>query len=231
MTTRKKAVAFLLFAVTFGMFGSLLVKATASDTIERSITATNTIIPEIYLKARLIEVEQDGAFNWYLSNFVSGTVLANGESPSKMPISATNPLATITGVLTDPNFHVVLHALELRPGFKTLAEPEVVTSNGRQTQIRETAQTGAGAIVNLVPNLLSDGYTINLKAMVTAPVSLSAQVNMHDGQTVVLSKAEKSSDKQLIVLVTATIVDPVGNRVHSADNLPFNPLLIPPQPK
>jgi len=40
--------------------------------------------------------------------------------------------------MTDPNFRVVLHALQQRTGFETLAEPEVVTTSGRQTQMRAT---------------------------------------------------------------------------------------------
>ena len=47
-------------------------------------------------------------------------------------------IATITGILTDPNFRVVLHALEQRNGTETLAEPEVTTISGRQTQMRAT---------------------------------------------------------------------------------------------
>ena len=47
-------------------------------------------------------------------------------------------LATVTGILTDPNFRVALQALEQRTGFETLAEPEVTTMSGRQTQMRAT---------------------------------------------------------------------------------------------
>jgi tetratricopeptide (TPR) repeat protein len=47
-------------------------------------------------------------------------------------------LATLTGILTDPNFRVVIHALEQRSGTETLAEPEVTTISGRQTQMRAT---------------------------------------------------------------------------------------------
>jgi len=47
-------------------------------------------------------------------------------------------LTTVTGILTDPNFRVVIHALEQRDGAETLAEPEVVTTSGRQTQMRAT---------------------------------------------------------------------------------------------
>src|SRR5207237_7867328 len=47
-------------------------------------------------------------------------------------------LGTITGILTDPNFRVVLHALEQRTGLEVLASPEVTTTSGRQTQMRAT---------------------------------------------------------------------------------------------
>ena len=40
--------------------------------------------------------------------------------------------------MTDPNFQVVIHALEQRSGVEFLAEPEVTTTSGRQTQMRAT---------------------------------------------------------------------------------------------
>jgi type II secretory pathway component GspD/PulD (secretin) len=64
-------------------------------------------------------------------------------------------LGTVTGILTDPNFRMVIHALEQRSGTEALAEPEVTTTSGRQTQMRATQvqsiitgfnfQQGAGA--------------------------------------------------------------------------------------
>jgi general secretion pathway protein D len=55
--------------------------------------------------------------------------LNNGSLPS---------IASITGILTNPNFQVVLHALQQRTGTQELAEPEVTTISGRQTQMRAT---------------------------------------------------------------------------------------------
>ena len=118
-------------------------------------------------------------------------------------------LATVTGILTDPNFRVVLHALEQRDGVEALAEPDVTTISGRQTQMRatqiknvvtgfsfnngtsgsgasaatvggtstggnvisqagiaavtpNTQQLETGPVLDVVPYVLSDGYTINL---------------------------------------------------------------------
>jgi tetratricopeptide (TPR) repeat protein len=60
---------------------------------------------------------------------IGNLVTANGGIPT---------LATFTGILTDPNFRVVLHALEERAGAEELAEPEVTTTSGRQTEMRAT---------------------------------------------------------------------------------------------
>ena len=53
---------------------------------------------------------------------------------------------------------------------------------------------------------------------------------MYDHQTLLLSTTEKTKpDRQLIVLLTATLVDPVGNLVHADDELPFAQNAVPPQ--
>ncbi|MGA2853602.1 MAG: M56 family metallopeptidase [Verrucomicrobiota bacterium] len=227
--------------------------------------------------------------------------------------------ATVTGILTDPNFRVTLHALESRPRTTILAEPEAVTISGRQTQMRATViqtvltninplalkppgvssndlfltkQVECGPVFDVVPYVLSDGYTINLTTTAsvteflgydkptnsvtvyingkkqTVPVPLpkfrtqkiSTVANLWDNQTLVLggsvtsavqtnkdkvpllgdlpligrlfrSQTEISVENHLMVFVTATIVDPVGNRVHSDDNLPFKASTVPPQPQ
>jgi type II secretory pathway component GspD/PulD (secretin)/beta-lactamase regulating signal transducer with metallopeptidase domain len=337
--------------------GLLFVKATPSelDTIERVIGTLNTAPPQIHIKARFIEVEQNNnaalGFDWYLGSFTNGPVVANGRgaplpaapvsaanrpgsfpgntTTSMMPASATaQPLtnglritppapATVTGILTDPNFRVTLHALESRPRTTILAEPECVTTSGRRTQMRATdimtvltninplalkppgvsnnelfltQQVECGPVFDVVPFVLSDGYTINLTATAsvteflgydkptnsvtvyidgkkqTVPVPLpkfstqkiSTVVNLWDNQTLVLggpvtsttqitkekvpiiddlpligrlfrSQTENSVKKQLMVFVTATIVDQAGNRVHSEKDVPFNPSTIPVQ--
>jgi len=45
-------------------------------------------------------------------------------------------LATMTGILTDPQFRMVIKALEQRSGVDVLAAPSVTTVSGRQTQIQ-----------------------------------------------------------------------------------------------
>lgn len=47
-------------------------------------------------------------------------------------------IATMTGILTDPQFRVVIHALEQRTGVELLVAPKVTTLSGRQAQIKTT---------------------------------------------------------------------------------------------
>jgi beta-lactamase regulating signal transducer with metallopeptidase domain len=275
--------------------GILLVKATQSDldTIERVVQALNYTEPQIHIKARFIEVPKKG--------FV-------------IPQLFTNAVAgPMTGILSDLDFRTVLGTLEHQKGVETLAEPEAVLNSGYQVQMRATtiqeiitnfalqeipneptsitAQTGkieTGPKADIVPYVLSDGYTINLTAKSSVLEFLGyedaphatyatnstgkrfrlsaarpgvriqrgqATVNLWDNQTLVLGnlksdfigadgqiqneskffqaveKKKGTADKELLVFITATIVDPAGRRVHSDNELPFNPSTIPPQPK
>ncbi len=44
------------------------------------------------------------------------------------------------------------------------------------------------------------------------------------------SQSKTDAKKNLMIFVTATIVDPAGNRVHSDDELPFAQSAVPAQP-
>ena len=154
-----------------------------------------------------------------------------------------------------------------------------------------TQQVETGPILDVVPVVLSDGYTINLTLIPSAtqfngydtppnipnvtsglnvvqlPVVLPnftvrqvvTTVNVWDNQTVVIgglisstvqstkdkvpvvgdlpilgrlfqSSSKSTLRKNLMIFVTATIVDPAGNRVHTDDELPFAQSAIPVQP-
>jgi general secretion pathway protein D len=155
-----------------------------------------------------------------------------------------------------------------------------------------TQQVETGPVLDVVPDVLSDGYTINLTLIpsmtefagyqnppdipvvtgnlnvVQLPIVLPAftvrqvvtTVNIWDNQTVVIgglissdtastkdkvpvlgdlplvgtlfqSTSKTTDKKNLMIFVTATIVDPAGNRVHSDDELPFAQTAIPSQPQ
>jgi type II secretory pathway component GspD/PulD (secretin) len=148
-------------------------------------------------------------------------------------------------------------------------------TNGPGSVVPQMEQVETGPILDVVPYVLSDGYTINLTVIpslteflgydkppdehfskydtrVQLPAVLpkfsvrqvTAALNLWDGQTVVVGglseknyvngklSVEKSNanEKELLVLITATIVDPAGNRIHSDGEMPFAKAGIPPQP-
>ncbi|MGN6553356.1 MAG: hypothetical protein ACTHLW_06505 [Verrucomicrobiota bacterium] len=74
-------------------------------------------------------------------NVASGTATAAASSDALLTPGLRNTLnapavATLTGILTDPQFRVVLHALEQRDGADLLNQGEVTTLSGRQAQIQ-----------------------------------------------------------------------------------------------
>lgn len=147
-----------------------------------------------------------------------------------------------------------------------------------------------GQVLDVVPYVSADGYTIELHVVPTfteflgydtdlarefrtvipgVPVQdtplprfrarqVATSAVVWDGQTVVLggliaenvrksrekvpvlgdipligrffrSETADSTKKNLIIFVTPTIIDPAGNRIHSPDNLPYDPNRIPEQ--
>jgi RNA polymerase sigma factor (sigma-70 family) len=122
---------------------------------------TNPPAPQIHIKARFLTIPKD------LFDGMGG-------------------VASFNGILTNPNFRVVLHTLQQHSDVKTLAEPEVTLISGHQAQMRATkiisvitnfclqetngsssivAQAGSvetGPVLNAMPRVLSDGYTIEL---------------------------------------------------------------------
>jgi len=173
-----------------------------------------------------------------------------------------------------------------------LAQAQVVNNNPGVSAITPiTQQVETGPVLDVVPYVLSDGYTINLTLIpsltefagyqdpppvpdvtgglnvVQLPTSLPTfsvrqvvtTVNIWDNQTIVIgglissatlstkdmvpmlgnlpvlgrlfqSSSKVVAKKNLMIFVTATIVDPAGNRVHSDDELPFTQTAIPSQP-
>lgn len=181
------------------------------------------------------------------------------------------------GFAAVPNLHAQTGGVFAQPGVSAI--------------IPYTQQVEIGPILDVVPYVLSDGYTINLTLIpsltdfngydtppniasvtgslnvVQLPVILPnftirqvvATVNVWDNQTVVIgglissqvistsdkvpvlgdiplvgnlfqSNSKSTVKKNLMIFVTATIIDPAGNRVHSDDELPFAQNAIPEQP-
>jgi general secretion pathway protein D len=175
-------------------------------------------------------------------------------------------------------------------GLFTTSQAQVVNQAVQTSAITpNTQQMEIGPVLDVIPYVLSDGYTVNLtlipsvtefegydvaptipgisvSSVVEVPTALPhfivrqviTTVNVWDNQTVVLgglissklsntesklpvigdlplvgwlfqSQTKTSVKKNLMIFVTATIVDPAGNRMHSDDELPFAQTTIPPQ--
>lgn len=171
------------------------------------------------------------------------------------------------------------------------AQAQVVTTTPAPSAIEpETATLEQGPVLDVLPVVLADGYTINLTLVPTltefsgyqTPPTLPGTtvanvvilpavlpeitqrqvittVNVWDGQTVALggginstvqttkdkvpflgdlpffgrlfqSQSKSTTKNNLMIFVTATIIDPAGNRVHSTDEMPFAQNAIPQQP-
>jgi type II secretory pathway component GspD/PulD (secretin)/tetratricopeptide (TPR) repeat protein len=71
----------------------------------------------------------------------NGTAIAPAASDQLLTSGLRNNLnapavATLTGILTDPQFRVVMHAMQQRDGVDLLNEASVTTLSGRQTEIQ-----------------------------------------------------------------------------------------------
>jgi general secretion pathway protein D len=74
-------------------------------------------------------------------SLLGGTTIAPGATDQLLTKGLRNPgtsLFTLTGILTDPQFRVVLKALEQREGTDFLTSTEVTIISGRQTQMKAT---------------------------------------------------------------------------------------------
>ncbi len=226
--------------------------------------------------------------------------------------AGTRPdLATLRGVLTNPQFEVIVRALAQKKSTDLLSAPRITTISGNAAQIRvvqefiyptefEPPQVSdnvvspftpsgfktreVGVLLNVTPQVGADGYTINLTLIpevseflgfidyspgdtvfrqgggtgdtvrvenkiqqpLFASRNLTTSVVVWDGQTVVLgglmredinkiedkipflgdipfigrlfrSKVDSRSKRNLLIFVTANLIDPAGNKVHKQE--------------
>lgn len=81
----------------------------------------------------------NGVQDVFPGNPALGTTIAGGVQSLTSGLRNAGPsIASITGILTNPQFQVVLNALNQRQGTQELAEPEATTISGRQTEMRAT---------------------------------------------------------------------------------------------
>lgn len=244
------------------------------DIIQQAIELLNVKPPQVLIEAKLVMFDLSDnkavGFDWSL-----GDVRFDKSSPTNKPDSAnpvgifprpalpsgasgstgslTNKLvrtnaasvATITGILTAPQFAVVMRALEQRDAASVKSLPKVTTLSGKQATLEFPAAAKAeggfaqGLKLEVLPSVDADGYTLRMKIMVTREGKKVFESNcaVWDAQTVMLGFPEapaggKSGAKpqQLMLFLTPTLIEPSGHRVHTDEVMPFAPAASP-QPK
>ena len=246
------------------VLGTLYVTATDSDLdkIEKVLSEVAQAEPQIHIQARFFQAPKGviEGFGKYLE----------GTNMSAWP--------ALTGILSRQNAGTVMPALQAQKDVEVLGEPEATMTSGRRVEMRSTHTQSAppgqpffflmdigsdsillatnsvemGPVLNAVPNLMADGYTIQLAADPSCNEFVGYQpkpefrvwhsqatVNLWDGQTLVMSLQEPApaksapsgatlSPKEILAFVTVTLVDVKGRRVHNDDQPPFATGSIPP---
>jgi beta-lactamase regulating signal transducer with metallopeptidase domain len=271
--------------------GVMFVRATLEDLdrMEQAIQKLNS--SQLTIEVKIAEMPESGrralGLDWLGGGdgTVISTISTNQLSTSLM---AASPEAENRAmVLVDPQFRLVLRALEQRSGVDILSAPKVTTLSGRQAQIKVvtvrtlvmgvagnpanqngvvnilTSKEEMGPVIDVTPVVDADGYTIRLTVIAAIreflgydPTSETVKVIgddgkvqsmarplprfrvcratafpvLLDGQTAAIELGTFNA-KLRIAFITATIIDPAGNRVHNENDGPFRIWRIPPQRK
>src|ERR1035437_10371208 len=198
------------------------------DIIEQMLSVLIAAQPQINIKCKFVEVSQDYTkpfgFGWYVGNMLMTNGAIGGQAgtaPTTIAPNSTNQpwtsgsrisstsFFTPTGILTEPQFRVVIKALQQRSGTELLAQPEFTTTSGRQAQMKTvdvgTVVTGInkraltppgitvtngeegslyvtekmelGPVLDVIPSVLPDGYTIELMVIPTVTEFLGYEEN------------------------------------------------------
>jgi Flp pilus assembly secretin CpaC/tetratricopeptide (TPR) repeat protein len=91
-----------------------------------------------------------------------------------------NPLLTVTGILTDPQFRMVLSAMDQQEGVDVLSSPQIITVSGRPAQLNvqdqrylvtgvtpafTPGQFGGGGAGAMMPNISSGNFGPDFQAV------------------------------------------------------------------
>lgn len=199
------------------------------DVIAKQVAERNAAAERkrIYLTAKVVDVTQpkDSGLNldWMFDGAFSlpSASTSGSTGSSEKPKAAAFPppgILALTGVLTDPQFQVVIRALNQRKGTTIAPLPSAtVKPDAAHTFVIPKELEGVGLTVT--PVIGPDGYTIdlNISASSTPPADAAGKVKtavmIWDGQTVVLGGLKSEDDKgkhSRLIFITARIIDPAG---------------------
>jgi type II secretory pathway component GspD/PulD (secretin) len=231
--------------------GLLLVRGTAEDLklIEQAIGVLNQMPPQVMISSEFVELSRQECKTLGFGQFLQA--------------KETN----LTSVMSLSQYRVAIKAIRQNTHEDIISMPNVTTLSGRQAHIAAqdlqkivigTTTVALGPVLDVIPTVESDGYSINaiLIPIYTeflqddppgkfvpsssgkqtgAPVAATSPLphfrarqevstcNVRDSQTVIFGKlvSDKPSEPKRLHLffVTPTIIDAVGNRVHTDEEL------------
>lgn len=124
-------------------------------------------------------------------------------------------LESVSGVLTDPQFQVALRALAQQADVDLLSCPSIMAKSGQRASVEIEGLIFLGVRATIG----ADRHTLDLEFFNQEGEHPSTAVTIWDGQTLVLE--ERLSDGGFkMKFITATMVDPAGERIDREDPIP-----------
>ncbi|MEN9574249.1 MAG: hypothetical protein RL514_2104 [Verrucomicrobiota bacterium] len=243
--------------------GLIMVRASLQDLeiIQQAVEFLNYQPPQVLIEAKFVAIDQNddkaAGFDWFLGNTrVDLSSPTNKPSAPRPTVVIPQPdskggvtnwlvrtnapgLVTITGILTAPQFAVVMRALEQRDPPSVMSLPKTTTTSGKLAVIElpaaAKAKGGLAQVLKLevLPTVAADGYTLNLAAIMSrdGKAGWVSQCVVWDAQTMMVGfpnapeAAQRGANtRRIILFLTPTIVDAAGNRIHApTDEPPFAP--------
>jgi beta-lactamase regulating signal transducer with metallopeptidase domain len=166
--------------------GTIFARGTKQDldTIEAALETLNTQPPQVNISVRFVELNPADSRAAGVVENVKDLLQDLAAVHTNPPVPSTQLL---TGILTDPQFRAVLKALQQAGPDVLLDQGEVTTLSGRQAQIQmgvelktivngltttvtngqtnfvyQTEQMPFGPMLDIVPTVSADGYTITM---------------------------------------------------------------------
>jgi beta-lactamase regulating signal transducer with metallopeptidase domain len=174
--------------------GDLMVRATLADldAIEQAVQVLNTSPPQVTIEVKFAEVSEDEIGGAELLASIGYDLNMKVTSPTTNAPPRTTSATdlsppVLTRILTPPQFRVILRRLEQQKGVDLLTTPKITTLSSRPAQIKdvdvkyietkiEDSQNGPqpiaerfelGSILDVVPYVAADGYTIQMTIIPT----------------------------------------------------------------
>lgn len=220
------------FPIYFLTLLALACTATTRAAEEKSTPPSANPV-QLNLEIRLIEMEQTASkavgFDWYLGNIHpqdKANSAPEGTAPQlqatpQQPIPTQNRsqgIATVTGILTDPQFQTVVRALGAREGATTLIAANIPATAGTPVKLERPD----GWRVELLPTLSSDGDLLLIDFALTQTKGeyegfhISSRITLKQDQVALFSdtltppndRKDKKSQKQKRLILS---IDPQMN--------------------